>query len=1485
MTKMNQTRKLSLFLSFALLMQLSLPASGWTNRVSSVTAAPGGPVEVSLSPADNLTEVPLGANLVLTFDEPVRAGSSTAFISIYKSSNNSLVETISATSGQVSVNYSNPSEVTINPSLSATSNKFELNTAYYVLIDAGAFVNVSNSAAYAGIQNATRWNFRTVLTEDNVRPTYTTRSPEGGTHAITSPISLTFSEPVYAAAGFITLSSADDTRYIPVTSGNVTGSGTNTMTIVPEGALLPNTTYTATIASDNFQDASGNTFAGMSWSFSTASAPVNLASSLPFTPADDATLVPIDMNLTIRFDQPIQAGSSTKYIEIRRVSDNSVVERIQANSSRVTLSNGNTTATIDPVSNLAASTAYYIVIDPGAFTRPSPNTAEWFYGISAATIWNFTTGYGNDVTAPVLTGVTPTYNGTASGMSTLLTLTFNEEVYPNSGNIEIRQSVGGTLFRSIPITSARVTGGGTKQLIVDPNKYISSSDPAKSFVNNTRYYVTIGNRAIRDGAGNFYSGISSATGWTFTITQDGVRPMLQSLSPANGSTAVPVQSQFSAIFDKPIMTGPGGIAFYPASANSSAPTVAGTFGVDPANNKRIIITPSQPLAANTNYYVNIEENAVLDLVGNSFIGIQNTYQWTFLTMGGDTTAPTVSKSEVSGSIIRLIYNEPLNPDLKPSPASYYVTVAGAPRNVTAVKVEGNMVVLTLASSAGSNQKVILSYTRPATGLVQDVSGNQAATISNMEVSNGSTSTAPVVTSGSAYGSTVVLNFSEALMTVSTYAYTQFTVNVGGNNYSPTSIWHSGNVIQMTVNASMTTGQTVRVSYSPISYPLIGVSGNTVGAFSNYTLNGSGTGGGAGDNLSPNVLNITASGTLVSIKYNEALSLSTAPATYQYSITADGSTRSVSNVILSGDTVFLTLTASVTTGQNIRVSYIGTSNTVTDYKGNAAASFTNIAANSGTGTGTGQPGTMKGAILKGQTLTLSFNEPLNPTIVPASSLFLVRVKEMVRAVSNVQISGQSVILTLTTPANVGESATISYFANTSGLVTLGGQSVSGFTNANVANQTTLLDTLTGDYEASEGGGIAIKYTGASISTDTSPAGVTANRYTVNNDKFIAAVTTSRNAGIASPRIAFKVPDSERAAIVAINLIALEMASKQGGDVTFAVDHNGATFELSLRTLNFAELSAMAGGNGISNHLLIAIDQGANNKTSSLSTALNSSKAQVIEGPVSFETFVVNGATKAPLTNFSGYVSRTLKTSSSVNTGQSAAVWLDPVTGTLSYVPTTFKTENGVTRATFKRKGNSAYALVKNTSSFSDMGTHWAAGTVQMMARKFIVEGHTVSKYDPDKAITRGEFATYIAKGLGLTGDRTAAAKFKDVNKDTVMGAYIGAASAAGIVNGVSGTSFKPNDSITRQDMATMLMRAAKVAGLSVSLPNSTDSYLQGFSDKSKVSSYAKTNVAQAIYLGIINGKTNTTLSPTTNASRAEGAVMIMRLLVKADFLTP
>ena len=107
-------------------------------------------------PADNATGVAEDANIVLTFDEIVDA--ETGNITIKKTSDNSIVETIDVTGGQLS--GSGSTEITLNPSVTLDSS-----TEHYVLIDATAFDDVSGNS-YAGISSTTALSFTTASKDD-----------------------------------------------------------------------------------------------------------------------------------------------------------------------------------------------------------------------------------------------------------------------------------------------------------------------------------------------------------------------------------------------------------------------------------------------------------------------------------------------------------------------------------------------------------------------------------------------------------------------------------------------------------------------------------------------------------------------------------------------------------------------------------------------------------------------------------------------------------------------------------------------------------------------------------------------------------------------------------------------------------------------------------------------------------------------------------------------------------------------------------------------------------------------------------------------------------------------------------------------------------------------------------------------------------------------------------------------------------------------
>ncbi len=199
------------------------------------------------------------------------------------------------------------------------------------------------------------------------------------------------------------------------------------------------------------------------------------------------------------------------------------------------------------------------------------------------------------------------------------------------------------------------------------------------------------------------------------------------------------------------------------------------------------------------------------------------------------------------------------------------------------------------------------------------------------------------------------------------------------------------------------------------------------------------------------------------------------------------------------------------------------------------------------------------------------------------------------------------------------------------------------------------------------------------------------------------------------------------------------------------------------------------------------------------------------------------------------------------------------------------EDGVMTFTAKEVGK--YSVFVSTKTFTDLGSvSWAQKQIEVMAAKGIVTGRSDTKFAPHANVTRAEFASLIVRALGLY-DNNAAAEFKDVKSSDWFSASVGSAVKAGIVKGVSADQFKPNATITRQEMATMLANALK---LSVVYPVNVDESLASFSDKNNIQSWAKESVALSAQHKLIQGMPNGTFAPSDKATRAQAAVVIYNL---------
>ena len=340
------------------------------------------PTLSSSTPADNATGVAVNANIVLTFDEAVDAESGN--ITIKKTSDDSTIETIDVTGAKVS--GSGGTQITINP-----GTDWNQKTEYYVLIDATAFDD-GNGNSYAGISSTTALSFTTV---DSTNPTLSSSSPTDNATSIATNnnIVLTFDEAVDAESGNITIKKTSDDstiETIDVTGAKVSGSGGTQITINPGTDWSEQTEYYVLIDASAFDDASGNSYAGISsttaFSFTTGDETNPTLSSS--SPADNDTNVKVNANIVLTFDEAVDAESGN--ITIKKTKDDSTVETIDVTGANISGSGG-TEITVNPSDDLANGIEYYVLIDASAFDDSNGNS---YAGISSTTALSFTTKYG-----------------------------------------------------------------------------------------------------------------------------------------------------------------------------------------------------------------------------------------------------------------------------------------------------------------------------------------------------------------------------------------------------------------------------------------------------------------------------------------------------------------------------------------------------------------------------------------------------------------------------------------------------------------------------------------------------------------------------------------------------------------------------------------------------------------------------------------------------------------------------------------------------------------------------------------------------------------------------------------------------------------------------------------------------------------------------------------------------------------------------------
>lgn len=172
-----------------------------------------------------------------------------------------------------------------------------------------------------------------------------------------------------------------------------------------------------------------------------------------------------------------------------------------------------------------------------------------------------------------------------------------------------------------------------------------------------------------------------------------------------------------------------------------------------------------------------------------------------------------------------------------------------------------------------------------------------------------------------------------------------------------------------------------------------------------------------------------------------------------------------------------------------------------------------------------------------------------------------------------------------------------------------------------------------------------------------------------------------------------------------------------------------------------------------------------------------------------------------------------------------------------------------------------------ASYSDVPSdHWAVEVINQAADAGIMQGRDNGEFGLGDTIKRCEFAAMLVRMMKWDKSTAQVSAFTDANSNDWFYADVNTLAERNVY---SESAFRPNDNITRSEMAVMLVKALGYDELAKSEKNTV------FGDVTTDAEY----IAVAYNLGIINGKSETLFDPEGSALREEGAAMMMRLYNK------
>lgn len=181
----------------------------------------------------------------------------------------------------------------------------------------------------------------------------------------------------------------------------------------------------------------------------------------------------------------------------------------------------------------------------------------------------------------------------------------------------------------------------------------------------------------------------------------------------------------------------------------------------------------------------------------------------------------------------------------------------------------------------------------------------------------------------------------------------------------------------------------------------------------------------------------------------------------------------------------------------------------------------------------------------------------------------------------------------------------------------------------------------------------------------------------------------------------------------------------------------------------------------------------------------------------------------------------------------------------------------------------------TNPFTDVkSTDWFYDAVMTSYEKGLFKGTSDTTFSPNLPVTRGMFLTVLARLDGEDLSKYTSTSFDDVNIEAYDSKAIEWAAEMGIAKGISAELFAPKQTITREEMATMMDRYVEKKNIVLQKKETTP---VAFADEAEISPWARESVATMQSFGIMNGIGGNLYNPKGIATRAEASQIFLNFL--------